>query len=67
MTRFQGFATKEEAKQFVRKHGGFLCWEERTPKRKQLTNRGRDYMDAVVYGGLDKERFPYCVQWNAGF
>ena len=64
MTRFQGFATKEEAQKYTRKHGGYLCWEERTPKTKKLTARGRDYMYAVCLGGLDKEKFPYCVQWN---
>lgn len=67
MTRFQGFKTKAEADKFCKEHGGFMCWEERTPKRKQLTQRGKDYMDAVIFGGLDKDRFPYCVQWREGF
>ena len=65
MTQFKGFKTKAEAEQFRKEHGGLLCWEERTAKQKKLTGRGRDYMDAVVYGGLDKETYPYCVQWNA--
>ena len=64
MTKFQGFATKEEARAFSRKHGGIVCWEERTPKTQKLTERGIDYMMAVQYGGLDRERYPYCVQWN---
>lgn len=64
MTQFQGFKTKEQAKKFVKEHGGYLTWEERTPKRKQLTERGREYMMAVHLGGLDSNKYPYCVQWN---
>lgn len=64
MVRFKGFKTLEEAKQYKKEHGGYLCWEERTPKRKQLTERGKDYMLSVTFGGLDKERYPYCLQWN---
>ena len=64
MTQFKGFKTKEAAKAFQKKHGGILCWAERTPKRKQLTARGIDYYYAVHLGGLDEKRFPYCVQWN---
>ena len=64
MTQFKGFATKEEAKAFQKKHGGVLCWDERTPKRKQLTSRGMDYYFVVHLGGLDAEKYPYCVQWN---
>lgn len=64
MTQFRGFKTKEEAKKFQKEHGGHLCWEERTPKRKQLTERGRNYMYAVNLGGLDSKTYPYCVQWN---
>lgn len=64
MTQFQGFATKEEAKKFQRKNGGMLTFEERTPKTQKLTGRGRDYMFAVNLGGLDKEKYQYCVQWN---
>lgn len=64
MTQFQGFKTKEEAKKFQKEHGGSLCWEERTPKKQQLTARGIDYMYAVNLGGLDKDKYPYCVQWQ---
>lgn len=63
-TNFQGFATREEAVAFQRQHGGMLCWEERTTKRQQLTQRGRDYMFAVTCGGLNRARYPYCVQWT---
>ena len=31
----------------------------------QLTERGKDYMFAVQLGGLDKQKYPYCVQWRA--
>ena len=65
MTHFKGFGTMEEAKAFRKENGrGYICWEERTAKRKNLTERGKDYIMAVNYGGLDKERYPYCVQWN---
>ena len=64
MTEFKGFKTKEEAQKFQKEHGGYLCWEERTPKRKQLTERGKNYMYAVNLGGLDNNLYPYCVQWN---
>ena len=64
MTQFKGFETKQRAQEFVRKHGGYLTFEERTPKRKQLTSRGREYMMAVNFGGLNKDKYPYCVQWN---
>lgn len=64
MTGFKGFETKEQAKAWVKEHGGYLCWEERTPKRNQLTVRGQDYMFAVTMGGLNREKYPYCVQWT---
>ena len=64
MTQFKGFKTKEEAKAFQKQHGGVICWEERTPKRKELTARGIDYFCAVHLGGLDAKEYPYCVQWN---
>lgn len=64
MTGFKGFKTKQEAQKFSREHGGYVCWEERTPKLAKLTERGTCYMMAVEYGGLDKAKYPYCVQWN---
>jgi len=63
MTQFKGFETKQEAQTFARQHGGYICWEERTPKTKKLTNRGRYYTMAVTLGGLDQKKYPYCVQW----
>jgi hypothetical protein len=65
MTWFKGFETKEQAKKFIKDKGrGYLTFEEYTPKTKRLTTRGKEYMMAVEYGGLNKELFPYCVQWN---
>lgn len=64
MTQFQGFKTKKEAEEFIKKNGGYLTFEERTPKKKSLTGRGKEYMMAVKLGGLDPEKYPFCVQWN---
>ena len=50
--------------QFKEKNGGYLVWEERTPKRKALTARGREYEMCVKLGGLDSRRYPYAVTWN---
>ena len=64
MIHFKGFATKEEAETFKKtvRHG-YLTYMEKTPKRKLLTARGKAYMETVTYGGLDPEKYPYCVQW----
>lgn len=64
MTQFKGFGTRTQAEKFIKEHGGYLTYEERTPKRHILTTRGKDYMLAVEYGGLNKELYPYCVQWR---
>lgn len=61
MTHFQGFKTKNEAKEYQRDHGGMLCYE-----KSQAEKRGKNaeyYRMAVVCGGLSRE-YPYCVQWN---
>ena len=64
MWQVQGFKTKEEAAAFRKEHGGLLCWEERTPKRKQLTRLGKEYMLAAGAVGLDKTKYPYLVEWR---
>lgn len=64
MWQVEGFESMEKAKKFQKEHGGYLCWEERTPKRKKLTARGRDYMLATQAIGLNREKFPYVVQWR---
>lgn len=65
MWQVKGFETKEEAKSFLRKHGGSMCWEERTPKRNTLTARGKDYLTAAGAVGLDTNKWKYIVQWRA--
>lgn len=66
MTRFQGFETKEEAKAFVKEHGGYLTSRVLTPKGNKPRSYD-DYMLAVWCGGLNEEKYPYCVQWNERF
>ena len=60
----QGFKTEQEAKEFRLHHGGYLVFEERTPKRHILTNRGKEYAMCVNYGGLNKEMYPFAVTWR---
>lgn len=63
MVHFKGFETKEEAKKFIKENGGLLTTRVLTPSGKKPMSY-RDYQDAVTYGGLDSEKYPYCVQWN---
>lgn len=61
MVQFRGFKTKQEAKEFAKKHGGMLCYE-----KSEIEPRGKnpqDYRDCVNYGGLSRE-YPYAVQWT---
>lgn len=63
MICFQGFETKKEAEDFKKKNGGFITTRVATKSgRKPLSLT--DYMWAVVAGGLDAEKYPYCVQWR---
>lgn len=63
MVRFQGFETKEDAKKYVKEHGGLLTTRVLTPSgRKPSTYK--DYYLAVWFGGLNEAKYPYCVQWN---
>lgn len=62
MWQVQGFGSKEEAMKYKKKNGGQVCWEERTPKTKKLTERGKDYLIAAGAVGLDKSKYPYIVQ-----
>jgi hypothetical protein len=59
MTQFKGFETEEEAKKFSKVHGGVVCGKESKQKYKR-----EDWNLAVVCGGLDAEKYPWCVQWN---
>ncbi|MBR1589537.1 MAG: hypothetical protein IJ657_00435 [Acidaminococcaceae bacterium] len=64
MWQVQGFKTKEQAKKFEKEHGGYLCWEERTPKTKKLTRKGKEYLLAANAIGLDTTKYPYLVEWR---
>ena len=65
MWQFQGFPTKEEAKKYQKENGGCLYWEERTPKRKTLTSKGKNYMllTCEMWIGY-REKYPYIVAWR---
>lgn len=62
MWHVQGFANKQQAVDYQKVNGGTICWEERTPKTKRLTEKGKDYLLAVGAIGLDKSKYPYIVQ-----
>lgn len=59
MTRFQGFATKEEAVKHQKKHGGLLCGKEAKHKYAR-----RDYEIVIMATGLDPEKYPWVLQWG---
>lgn len=63
MTSFKGFETKEAAKAFIKEHGGLLTTCVPTKSGRKPSSYS-DYMLAVHLGGLDQEKYPYCVQWN---
>ncbi len=62
MIGFKGFKTEAEAKKFQREHGGILTKAFTSSGRKSSTYR--DYMFAVKLGGLDADKYPFCVQWR---
>ena len=64
MWQVQGFKTKADAEKFQKEHGGYLCWAERTPKRKTLTRKGKEYLLAAQAVGLDTELYPFLVEWR---
>lgn len=56
MVQFQGFETLKEAQEFKKSRGGgLLC---------HAGHFADDYKMCVLYGGLNAEKYPYCVQWN---
>lgn len=65
MTRFKGFETKEAAVKHQKEHGGMLCYsgQPNANGRKCSVNK-QDYEFAVHCGGLDREKYPYCLQWG---
>lgn len=58
MTRFLGFETKEKALEYQKEHGGMLCHKQKYSRTK------RDYEFAVHLGGLNEQKYPYCLQWS---
>ena len=56
------FGTKREAEEYRKENGGYICWEERTPKRKQLTERGREWALAIQACGFPETEAKYIVQ-----
>ena len=57
----KGFETKEEAKKYQKEKGGAIYWEERTPKTKKLTYRGKEYVSIAGMVNLDTAQYPYMV------
>lgn len=62
MWRVDGFKTKEEAKQFCKKNGGIVLWEEYTPKRHAPTARCKDWQIATRATGIDTKKYPFVVE-----
>lgn len=62
MWRCNYFKTLDEAKKFQKEHGGYVCYEQRTPKRKQLTALGKEWQIAVRACGFDPEKAKYIVE-----
>ena len=62
MTKFRGFETKEEALKYRKEHGGYLTYKYTKSGRKSASYM--DYMYAVHLGGLNEEKYPYCLQWS---
>lgn len=66
MTEFKGFKTKEEAEKFIKERGnGKLTYYKTNKRTGKPCGVGIDYCNAVWYGGLNQEEYPFCVQWNA--
>lgn len=58
MIIIKGFKTKGQAKRYNKMHGGDLCYLRDSAGK----SKNKDFYDmAVLYGGLDPLRFPYCV------
>lgn len=62
MTGFRGFETKKDAKAFIKLNGrGSLSYESDENGKGYHQD---EYRLAVNAGGLDSEKYPYCVMWN---
>jgi hypothetical protein len=52
----------QAAKDFVKKqHKGCICYADNGNGKSRYKD---DYNCAVVYGGLNRKKYPFCVQWN---
>ena len=47
---------------YRKKHGGYLTYAYTESGHKSSSYT--DYMYAVNLGGLNKEKYKYCLQWN---
>ena len=61
MWEVRGFKAKKAAQKYRDANGGLVCWEERTPKRKLLTSRGKEYMIATSAINLDRDVYKFIV------
>ena len=59
MTQFKGFETEKEAKEESKENGGMVCGKESKTKAKR-----EYYQMAVSFGGLNEDKYPWCVQWS---
>lgn len=57
----KGFKTKNEAKIYQKTHGGEILWEQRSPKTRNLTEKGKDFLLVAGTVGIDTSEFPYLV------
>lgn len=63
MIQFKGFETKAEAESFIKSNGGILTTRVLTPTGREPASY-HDYKLAVICGGLNEDKYPYCVQWS---
>jgi len=56
MIKFLGFETEEEAVSYQKENGGLLS-------SKYDNNPISEYIMAVDLGGLNSEKYPYCLTW----
>lgn len=63
MTEFKGFKTEAEAKAFRKENGGGQIVTKYTKTGRKSSTHDY-YMQAVIFGGLNEDKYPYCVLWN---
>lgn len=64
MTKYQGFKSKEEAKQYQKKHGGILVWNDHSKKDGRFIRTGVEYSYVLQISGLKEEDFPCFLLWR---